>query len=138
MGRPKLYADAAARKAAQRARGNVTQLSDNVTPDVTISGFVTCVADASRPPAVEAEPHAPGFVAFRDCPDVPHDCRADPWIGAGRGTERTYKGRQYALVARGTHGQGEHEHGVVSAADWHARLPQRCAHGLAGWSCHGC
>ena len=83
---------------------------------------------------------SPGFVAFKDCPDVPHDPKAPPWLGAGRGVVREYKGRRYVLVARhrGPLDVDALEHGVVTAQDHAARLDQRCEHKRAGWACHAC
>ena len=82
----------------------------------------------------------PGFVAFRDCPDVPHDPKAPPWLGAGRGVVREHKGKRYVLVARhrGNVDLDALEHGVVTAQDFAARLDQRCEHKRIGWACHAC
>ena len=82
----------------------------------------------------------PGFVAFKDCPDVPHDPKAPPWLGAGRGVVREFKGKGYVLVARhrGPLDVDALEHGVVTADDHAARLNQRCQHKRAGWACHAC
>ena len=145
MARPRLWASDAERKRAARQSGQVDGHDDSLGVNGQINGL------AERPETMEpagddlingqadgAETQPPGFVAFVDCPDVPHDCRADPWIGAGRGTVRAYKGLHYVLVARGTADPERPEHGVVSATDWHARLAQHCAHGLAGWACHAC
>ena len=141
MARQKQFASAAERQAAWRAARNVTpnvtNEAANVTPVVTIEAANVTIDQ----PGVTIDRQnvtPPGFVAFKDCPDVPRDCRADPWIGAGRGTVRTYKGRRFVLVARGDTDPSHPEHGVVTAADWHARQHQHCAHGLAGWSCHAC
>ena len=81
-----------------------------------------------------------GFVAFKDCPEVPHDPQAAPWLGAGRGVVREYKGKAYVLVARhrGNVEPDALEHGVVTAQDHAARLNQRCEHKHAGWQCHAC
>lgn len=83
---------------------------------------------------------SPGFVSFVDQPHVPHDPQAPPWLGAGRGVVRTYKGRSYVLVARHTGNVAPDalEHGVVTAYDHAARLTQRCEHKLTGWACHQC
>ena len=83
---------------------------------------------------------SPGFVAFKDQPHVPHDPQAAPWLGAGRGVVREYKGRSYVLVARhrGPVDPDALEHGVVTATDHAARLGQRCEHKRTGWQCHQC
>ena len=82
----------------------------------------------------------PGFVRFVDQPHVPHDPKAPPWLGAGRGVVREYKGKRYVLVARhrGPLDVDALEHGVVTAQDHAARLNQRCEHKRAGWACHAC
>ena len=100
--------------------------------------------DAKRYMATGKLPKAPapspGFVAFRDCPEVPHSPTAAPWLGAGRGVVRDWKGKQYVLVARhrGNVDLDALEHGVVTADDHAARLNQRCQHKRAGWACHAC
>ena len=148
MAMPKRYSTAAERQAAYRAR-NVTPADTvtdqaNVTPPVTIEAemkpepddAVTIELEALDDAPDDAGPCSPGFVAFRDQSHVPHD--GPLWVGAGRGTPRTYQGARYVLVARGTVDPDQPEHGVVNLADWSARLAQHCAHGFAGWSCHVC
>lgn len=78
------------------------------------------------------------FVAFVDQAHVPRDPMAPPWSGSGRGMPREHKGQLFVLVARGSTDPVRPEHGVVTLADWHARLGQRCQHGLRGWACHCC
>ena len=152
MARPRKWANNAERMAAQRhLSAQATESRVNAhEPDVRIGR----VNEQNEPPAegsvaIEAEfasvysytsadLYAHLFVRFRDQPQVPHDCKADPWIGAGRGTVREYKGRRLVLVARGTTDPDAPEHGVVTEADWTARLAQTCEHGLKGWSCHEC
>ena len=74
------------------------------------------------------------FVHFRHCPHVPLSL----FDGHGRGTVRTHSdGRRYVMVARHD-GPDLGELGIVTAADWQARLGQRCGHGFAGWQCHAC
>ena len=122
MAMPKKYASDADRKAArieaqrQRRREAVKPIEAETLDDA-----------ASCPP---------GFVAFEDCRHVPHD--GPLWAGAGRGTPRTYQGARFVLVARGTVDPEQPEHGVVTLADWSARLAQYCRHGFAGWSCRVC
>ena len=161
MAMQKRYSTAAERQAAYRARNvtpadnvtldNVTPSPSNVTDQANVTPHsVTIEAEMKPEPgeAVTIEPEAlddatddaapcsPGFVAFKDCRHVPHD--GPLWAGAGRGTPRTYQGARFVLVARGTVDPTQPEHGVVTLADWSARLAQHCAHGFAGWSCHVC
>lgn len=76
----------------------------------------------------------PGFVHFRHQPHV----SLAVFNGYGRGTVRSAPdGKQYVLVARHD-GPDLGELGIVSAADWHARLGQQCEHGHVGWACHAC
>ena len=136
MSRQGKYGSASERQAAYRARrsANVTQASDNVTDAANVTRPAVTIEAAN---VTESAPRTDcGFVAFRDQPHVPHD--GPLWAGAGRGTPRTYQGARYVLVARGTVDPDQPEHGVVTLADWSARLAQRCAHSLAGWSCHAC
>lgn len=90
-----------------------------------------------QPETVRIAPKRTEFVAFRDCPDVPHDVTKAPWLGHGRMVPVMYKGAEYVLIARHRAGDDTPD-GVVTAADWHARLGQRCGHGRVGWACHGC
>ena len=146
MARPRKWTSDAERMAARRVNEQGGRVNEHVPavneqPDRVNEHDVrieTVNEQRAEPMDDEARTQTPGFVAFRDCPDVPHDCRADPWIGAGRGTVRTYRGSPFVLVARGDTDPSHPEHGVVTAADWHARQHQHCAHGLAGWSCHAC
>ena len=139
MGRPRQYGSEQERRAARlkaqakRRRGEAETLAGAVEMKPKPA---ECEAETLDDEVPEARTH--GFVSFADCPDVPHDCKADPWIGAGRGTARTHKGRRFVLVARGTADLDAPEHGVVKEADWLARLAQTCEHGLKGWACHEC
>ena len=153
MARPKIWKNEAERKRMARQSGRNPD-AEAANPDASMAnpdadGIETAVSPvnpdanpdaASNPDApleVEAPPRQPsGFVAFRDQAHVPHD--GPLWAGAGRGTPRTYQGAPYVLVARGTVDPDQLEHGVVTLADWSARLAQHCAHSLAGWSCHAC
>lgn len=159
MARPKKYASEAERQAAYRARRNVTPMADNVTidryetpGDVTKPGDETTGHDADAEQPADA-PTVAGvapirttpdtgnrseFVAFVDQAHVPRDPMAPPWSGSGRGMPREHKGQLFVLVARGSTDPVRPEHGVVTLADWHARLGQRCQHGLRGWACHCC
>lgn len=132
MARPRKWANEAERLAAYRA--NRTDSPESVRNDDPIRTESLARTASSR---TDCEPGArPDFVAFKDCPNVPH---VGPlWVGAGRGTPRTYQGARYVLVARGTVDPDQPEHGVVTLADWTARLAQRCEHGHAGWACHTC
>lgn len=153
MARPKKYASAAERQAAWRAKRNVTPAdvvqadnvtNDNVTTDATPVpyGQPAVLYDVRaerrlRDGAPAKAMASDGFVSFRDQPHVPHD--GPLWIGAGRGTSREYKGEHYVLVSRSVREAGEDDrHGVVTDADWNARLPRTCWHGLKGWACHVC
>ena len=157
MARNRKYASAADRQAAFRARrdnvtpaaaDNVTNPSNVTAPAVTIEAQPVTIEqwrlDAQRYMATGVLPKvpapSPGFVAFKDCPDVPHDPKAPPWLGAGRGVVREHKGKRYVLVARhrGPLDVDALEHGVVTAQDHAARLDQRCEHKRAGWACHAC
>ena len=82
----------------------------------------------------------PGFVKFVDQPHVPHGPKDVPWLGAGRGVVREFKGKRYVLVARhrGPLDLEALEHGVVTEGDFVARLDQRCEHKRLGWACHEC
>lgn len=123
MARPKKYASAADRQAAYRAKRNET--------GVTKPCYETMPCDET--PCSDV-PLPSSFVPFRNQPHVPLSL----FDGYGRGTVRTHTdGRQYVLVSRHV-GPDVGELGVVSAADWSARLAQRCEHGHTGWSCHRC
>ena len=152
MARPKLWSSDAERMAAKRVNEQTGRVNEHAKPpDVRIeavneqAGGVNEHGDqvneqAEAPECSEtladAAPCSPGFVAFKDQAHVPH---VGPlWAGAGRGTPRTYQGARFVLVARGTVDPDQPEHGVVSLADWSARLAQHCGHGFAGWSCHVC
>ena len=159
MARPKKYASEAERQAAYRARRNVTPMADNVTidryetpGDVTKPGDETTGHDAGTDQPADAPTVAwvapirtnpdtgnrSEFVAFVDQTHVPRDPMAPPWSGSGRGMPREHNGKLFVLVARGSTDPVRPEHGVVTLADWHARLGQRCQHGLQGWACHAC
>ena len=149
MARPKKWGSEAERKRAERQSGrnpdaeraptlpesiqsgrNPDAPPDNVTPIRTRAQIEEHAHPAS---ASAGTVTAPSLVPFVDCPRVPHDPAAPPWRGAGRGTVTEWQGAHYVLIAR-----DGGEHGVVTAADWWARLPQRCEHNLAGWACHAC
>ena len=140
MGRPRLWASDAERMAAKRKAAINEQPVAVPDPAVNERDAVEQTRNVNEHAAESEalEDETPVFVAFADCSGVPHDCKADPWIGAGRGTARTHKGRRFVLVARGTADLDAPEHGVVTEADWLARLAQTCEHGLKGWSCHEC
>ena len=133
MARQKKWRNEAERLAAYRA----TRTGQSVQPIRTDSAESVRFEDPIRTEsAIRTESPRTDFVAFADCPHVPHD--GPLWAGSGRGTPRTYQGAQYVLVARGTVDPTRPEHGVVTLADWSARLTQRCGHGFAGWACHVC
>ncbi len=143
MARPKKWANEAERLAAYRA--NRTESVQPIRTDDPIRTDTPIRTQSVHEHARQVSASAgtvtdtlPGFVAFRDQPHVPHDHTVAPWVGAGRGTPREYRGALYVLVARGTPDPAMPEHGVVTDADWHARLAQHCQHNLAGWSCHSC
>lgn len=120
MGRPKKWSNDAERMAVRR--GRVNEQTDRVNEHEHVR--IEQVNEQS--PAVNEQAE---FVPFRHQPHVPLAL----FDGAGRGSRRTHTdGRAYVLVAR------DDEHAVVTAADWGARLGQRCTHGHAGWSCHTC
>ena len=150
MARPKKWASEADRKRSARQSGrnpdaDALKTDAPVNPDTSIR----TPADQWRLDAQEymrtgklpkVPAPSPGFVRFKDCPDVPHDPKAPPWLGAGRGVVREYKGKRYVLVARhrGVLDVDALEHGVVTADDHAARLNQRCQHKRTGWACHAC
>ena len=164
MARKRVWASEAERKAAKvEARRAARRLSRDANSTVTPERDARTPADAGAvtPKPVDAQTEqwridaqrymatgrlpkvpapSPGFVAFKDCPDVPHDPKAPPWLGAGRGVVREHKGKGYVLVARhrGPLDVDALEHGVVTAQDHAARLDQRCEHKRAGWACHAC
>ena len=156
--RPRKYASEAEKQAAYRAR-RVANVTGNVTavPNVTVEAQVGTVKpdeavseakteqwrlDAKAYMATGKLPKVqvptPGFVRFKDCPEVPHGPKDVPWLGAGRGVVREFRGKRYVLVARGAVDFEAMEHGVVTEADFVARLDQRCEHKRLGWACHAC
>lgn len=126
MARQKKWASEAERLAAYRA--NRTESVQPIRTDDPIR-----TETPIRTQSVHGQ-----FVAFVDQSHVPRDSMATPWSGSGRGMPREYNGQMFVLVARGTTDPARPEHGVVTLADWHARLAQHCPHNLAGWSCHSC
>ena len=131
MGRPRRWASDAERMAAKR-RAAVNERAEAALDPVVNEHE----GQAIEAPEINEHP-ADGLVQFNDQPHVPHD--GPLWIGAGRGTSREYKGEHYVLVSRSVREAGEDDrHGVVTAADWNARLSQTCWHGLKGWACHVC
>ena len=151
MARPKKWASEAerlaAKVAAQMARREAKTSSVKPKREAETTGHA---ADAEQPadaPTVADSLQSgqnpdtgnrPEFVSFVDQAHVPRDPMAPPWSGSGRGMPREHKGQLFVLVARGSTDPVRPEHGVVTLADWHARLGQRCQHNLAGWSCHAC
>lgn len=116
MARPKTYATDAERLAAWRMKRN---------PETKRN-------DETKPVEPETKRHA-AFVPYK-----PQSVPLALFDGCGRGTVRTHiDGRRYVMVSRHV-GPDVGELGVVTHADWLARLDQRCAHGHAGWSCHAC
>ena len=142
MAMPKKYASDADRKAArieaqrQRRREAVKPIEALAQVEAGTGKPIEAVKPIEAETLDDAASCPPGFVAFEDCRHVPHD--GPLWAGAGRGTPRTYQGARFVLVARGTVDPEQPEHGVVTLADWSARLAQYCRHGFAGWSCHVC
>lgn len=123
MARPKKWASEADRVAAYRSkRTESVQTDDPIRTETPI-----------RTQSVHSQ-----LVAFVDQTHVPRDPMAPPWSGSGRGMPREHNGKLFVLVARGSTDPVRPEHGVVTLADWHARLGQRCQHGLRGWACHCC
>jgi hypothetical protein len=63
---------------------------------------------------------------------VPTDPQQPPWLGAGRGVAREWKGTRYVLIAR--------QDGCAAVAEdvWLNRLGAECEHGRKGWSCRLC
>ena len=161
--RPRKYASEAERKAAkvedQRKRRLEAKTQDDPvtveaeTPDEAETPVLDVPVEAKTPQwKLDAQEYmktgrllpavvpTPGFVKFVDQPHVPHGPKDVPWLGAGRGVVREFKGKQYVLVARhrGNVDLGALEHGVVTAGDFVARLDQRCEHKRLGWACHEC
>lgn len=121
MARPKKWGSDAERKRAARSPDNRTE----ACPETPLERPETPIRTNACPDS---------FVPYRPQPHVPLAL----FEGYGRGTVRTHAdGRRYVMVARHD-GPDVGELGVVTHADWLARLAQRCAHGLAGWSCHAC
>ena len=115
MGRPKKWASDADRKAAKRGV--------NGQPD-GVNGQNQ--ASKRTEPAVNGHE---GFVFFRHQPQVPLSL----FDGVGRGSPRG----GFVMVSR-HEGSEFGELGVVTQADWEARLRQMCEHGHRGWACHVC
>ena len=44
----------------------------------------------------------------------------------------------FVMISRRSNPNGDTEHGVVTEADWRARLKNKCSHGFWGWSCKDC
>lgn len=128
MARAKKWGSEAERLAAYRSRTDSPKRTDSIRTD---SPNRTDTPIRTEAPVT---PKKDGFVPYRNQPHVPLSL----FDGFGRGTVRTHTdGRQYVMVSRHV-GPDAGELGVVSAADWQARLDQRCTHGLAGWACHAC
>ena len=159
--RPRKYASEAERKAAkveaQRLRREAKTLEGGVSGEAkTLDEAKTVTpkpADAKTEQwRLDAQEYmktgrllpavvpTPGFVKFVDQPHVPHGPKDVPWLGAGRGVVREFKGKRYVLVARhrGPLDLEALEHGVVTESDFTARLDQRCEHKRLGWACHEC
>lgn len=132
MARPKKYASEAERKAAEAERKRLLRMSGKPRPensDVRETDEAETHVEAKPPDETNS-----GFVPFRHQPHVPLAL----FDGHGRGTVRTHTdGREYVMVSRHT-GPDVGELGVISAADWSARLGQLCEHGHRGWACHEC
>lgn len=157
MARPRKYSSEAERKRASRARLNPDKPDTKpdkpgAKPDKPGTNLKLACPETEpespnpdKPcpvtPAAGGEPpgYSARFVRFLDQVHVPHDPMSPPWMGAGRGVARDWQGRRYVLIARhrGAIDLSAPEHGVVTEADYRARLAQRCAHS-AGWACHYC
>lgn len=123
MARPKKYASAADRQAAHRAKRNETCVTKPCHETLP----------RNETPLRNETLRNDSFVAFEHQAHVPLSL----FDGLGRGTIRRHTdGIDYVLVSRHV-GPDVGELGVVSAADWSARLGQRCEHGR-GWACHSC
>ena len=149
MARPRKWGSDAERMAARRAQSGVNEHVAGVNehagpvnehdqaPDVRIAGVNEHADVRIEMPGAnypEIPDSSPGFIRFRHQPHVPMSL----FDGAGRGSPRRHTdGRDYVLVSRHA-GSDLGELGIVSAADWSARLNQSCEHGQAGWACHGC
>ena len=124
MARQKKWASESERLAAYRAKQSVQDNAQTVRIE----------PETVRIERTDSAVAPPDCVRFRHQPHVPMSL----FDGAGRGSPRTHTdGNAYVLVSRHA-GSDLGELGIVSAHDWHARLAQRCAHGLHGWSCHTC
>lgn len=127
MARPKKWGSEAERLASYRARTDSPKRTDS-EPIRTESEPIR-----TESPIRTETARTDSFVAYK-----PQSVPLALFEGCGRGTVRTHTdGRRYVMVARHD-GPDVGERGVVAHADWLARLDQRCAHGLAGWSCHAC
>lgn len=125
MARTRKWGSEAERLAAYRSRQTVQPEEQTVR-----IAAETVRIEEEQPVRIER----PGFVHFVHQPHVPMAL----FDGHGRGTVRTHSdGKQYVMVARHD-GPDLGELGIVTAADWQARLGQRCGHGFAGWQCHTC
>ena len=131
MGRKKLYASDAERKAAKRAEINGQPGEINGQTE-SADGINGQNKRTSRPDEING--HAAGFVRFVHQAHVPLALFA----GHGRGTVRRHTdGRDYVMVSRHA-GSDLGEVGIVNEIDWIVRLAQSCTHGHRGWSCHTC
>ncbi len=138
MARPKSDGalSAAERQRIWRARQAVTgTLPRNENPVTETRAVTETTAGTETPDACATVARMPAeFIRFRHCQHVPFAL----FDGHGRGTVRTHSdGKRYVMVARHD-GPDLGELGIVTAADWSARLSRRCGHGLAGWQCHAC
>ena len=137
MARPKSDSalSAAERKRLWKLRQAGTETpAGNENPGTETRAVTETPAGTETPDAGATVGRPAEFVRFRHQPHVPMAL----FDGHGRGTVRTHTdGKRYVMVARHD-GPDLGELGVVTAADWRARLAQRCGHNLAGWQCHAC
>ena len=122
MGRPKKWSSDAERMASKR---RVNGQPDRVNGQDQASKRTANEQDVRIDRVNEHE----GFVFFRHQPQVPLSL----FDGVGRGSPRG----GFVMVSR-HEGSEFGELGVVTQADWEARLRQMCEHGHRGWACHVC
>lgn len=127
MARPRKWATDAERKAAYKSRqsGDETHIHGDETPIEATKPRALVTEPGTKPPAEGTKPA-----------DVP----LSVFDGAGRGVVRSYKGREYVLVAMGR----DEPPRVVAAEAWRAHLSHTCqtvsSHTgepftLRGWQC---
>lgn len=140
--RPAKYATPEARLAARREadRARKSAVRKNPREAETVSAETPVVTETlSAITTVSAETQVSAITPVGDRPSPtwpafsPVAVPADVWVGAGRGSPRQYKGDWYVLVSR-----SPNDDAAVALADYDARLPLTCAHGLQGWQCHAC